>query len=91
MALEPIEPIDQDQLVFVNYTTIVAILADQYLTNEELAEGIFLILIGIIGMLLNALVLVLTFSCSHLRIMMNGFTIHGCLLDMFKVQAVARN
>jgi len=58
---------------------------DLKLWNESLIEGLYLMMVGVIGVALNIALLVLTFTCSSLRQWMNGFAVHGCLLDAFKV------
>ena len=59
---------------------------DGYLPYEKDIEGLVMMTAGSLGIFLNLLILILTCSCSHLRIMMNGFTIHGCILEMIKVR-----
>lgn len=63
-------------------------LVNEYLSHETLAEGLFLMLVGVMGMLMNTVILVMTCTCAHLRLMMNGFTVHGCLLDTLKVKVI---
>lgn len=56
-----------------------------YLPHEKLLEGMVLMIVGVLGISMNIVVLIFTLSCANLRIMMNGFTLHGCFVDMFKV------
>lgn len=60
-----------------------------YLPHEKLLEGLALMVVGVVGIILNIIVLIFTLSCSNLRIMMNGFTLHGCFVDMFKVRTIS--
>lgn len=57
-----------------------------YLKNERLVEGMYLMMLAICGTSLNFVVLSLVFICKPLRSYMNGFIVHGCVLDMLKVQ-----
>lgn len=89
MPLEALEP-DSDLLALANYTEGEGdggFSDNGYLPHEKIAEGLMLMFVGIVGILLNLLVLILTLGCSNLRIMMNGFTVHGCFVDIFKVSA----
>lgn len=78
------------ELKLANYsnTAEMEVVRNEYLPNETLIEGMCLTTVGVLGVFLNIAVLVIVGINNQLHKWMTGFTIHGCLLDMFKVKSV---
>ena len=62
---------------------------ETYLENERLAEGLYLMVLALGGISLNFMIFCCVFLYKHLRHFLNGFIIHGCVLDAFKVGFIA--
>lgn len=56
-----------------------------YLENERFIEGMYLMVTALVGIALNIVILLCVFVCRTLRHYMNGFIVHACFLDAFKV------
>lgn len=68
----------------INTTTEVSPV-DMYLPYEQKAEGTALLMIAITGTVLNLYIIIIILARKRLRSFINGFTVHSCILDTFKV------
>ncbi|XP_067952218.1 5-hydroxytryptamine receptor 4-like [Watersipora subatra] len=83
---------DSRQQSATNLTTLVMELGntpsetnnDEYMSNERLGAGLFLMMSGLAGISLNLLIFGSVCLNKQLRRWINGFIVHECVLDAFK-------
>jgi len=63
----------------------------QFLEYERTIEGMYMMMLAITGVFLNALIFLCVCVFEPLRSYTNGFMIHACLLDAFKVRWTIKN